>query len=337
MSNTPNHPTEDAEFARLFDHAASRPRPDAAAQAAAFDKLHRDWQQVVQQRRRRRSLPRFALAASVLLAVAVVVGVVMRPALEESILTVAAVARVEGGEVSWRDENSPGQRVPADIEGLRVGQRLSTGASSRVALAWHDGGSLRVDEHTRIEFSSAHSVRLVTGSLYFDSAATPTSGAANPGALSIQTQFGEVLHVGTQFMMRVEGDEVALSVREGQVIVTGDGFELVVNPGEELHLGVDGQRSRRTISGYDESWNWVRDIAPRMPIEGRTAFDILAWAARETGRRLIYASADAETLARETIIRGVEERTPDDALEILPYFTDLKYEVRADAIVLSAR
>ena len=48
-------------------------------------------------------------------------------------------------------------------------------------------------------------------------------------ALAVQTPAGEVVHIGTQFMVTVASDEVVLSVREGQVKVTGDGFELVVD------------------------------------------------------------------------------------------------------------
>ena len=43
---------------------------------------------------------------------------------------------------------------------------------------------------------------------------------------------------------RVASDEVVLSVREGQVKVTGDGFELVVDTNEELDLRADGARER---------------------------------------------------------------------------------------------
>ena len=51
------------------------------------------------------------------------------------------------------------------------------------------------------------------------------------------------MHIGTQFMVTVAGGEVVLSVREGQVKVTGDGFELVVDSSEELDLRADGTRA----------------------------------------------------------------------------------------------
>jgi ferric-dicitrate binding protein FerR (iron transport regulator) len=331
MSEKDRPAPDDAELARLFAQAAVRPRPRAKSEAAAFDALRGEWQQVVRQRRQRRVAP-LAVAASVLLAIAAVIGLTTRSAGIDPGAAVAAIARAEGTEITWRDENTQTQPLASTVD-LRIGQRLSTGAGSRVALAWHGGGSLRMDEHTRIEFVSARSVRLVAGSVYFGSAAPGQSAGA---ALSIQTPAGEVLHVGTQFMMRVDGDEVELSVREGQVRVTGDGFELVVRPGEQLDLDPGGLRSRRSIESYDETWSWTQAIAPRERLEGRTAFEILAWAARETGRHIDYAPG-AEALARQTIVRGLDERTPEDALRILPLFTDLEYEVRADAIVLRAR
>jgi ferric-dicitrate binding protein FerR (iron transport regulator) len=326
----------DDELTQLFDHASPRPRPGDAAQASAFEALHGEWRQVTK-RRRRHNVARFCIAATLLAAVAL--GVFFNREGAQTNTPVAEIARMDGADVTWRDENSRGQTIDAATRSFFVGQRLSTGAESRVALAWHGGGSLRVDENTRIEFVSARSIRLLAGQLYFDSLAThsePTGDSTRTG-LSIQTPAGEVLHVGTQFMMRVAGEEVVLSVREGQVKVAGDGFELVVSSGEQLDIDVDGPQARRSIEGYGELWSWAEDIAPQQSLDGRTALELLDWVARETGRRLVYASPSGETLARETIIRGLDDRSPGDALQIMPYFTDFTYEIRDDTIVISSR
>ncbi len=235
--------------------------------------------------------------------------------------------------MTLRDENSPGQRIAQDDAALFVGQRLSTGADSRVALAWHSGGSLRVNEHTRVELVSQRSVRLVAGSLYFDSAAS--AGAA--GALSIQTPAGEVLHTGTQFMLDVRGDGLVLSVREGQVKVTGDDFELTVDAGEQLDIDIAGLTARRSIESYADAWKWAEDLAPRAAMDGRTAREILAWIARETGRRIVYDSAATETATHAAVVRGLNDRSPDDSLAVLPLLTDLDFEIREGTIVVSSQ
>ena len=247
----------------------------------------------------------------------------------------ATIEHVEGTDITWRDDRSQAQPL-GTLRALAEGQRLTTGPGSRVALRWHDGGSLRLDERSRLEFVSASAVRLMAGNLYFDSAAgSSASGGAAP-ELAVQTPAGEVVHIGTQFMVRVESNEVVLSVREGQVKVTGDGFELVIDASEELDLRADGTRDVTAIDGHDDRWKWAADVAPQIELDGRTTFDVTAWAARETGRRVVYESPGAESSARGHVLRGIDRRSPNGILTLLPYLTGLAYEIRDEAIVVSA-
>jgi ferric-dicitrate binding protein FerR (iron transport regulator) len=320
----------DEELHRLLGHATPRLRPHHAAEEAAYDALHAEWQELTR-RRRRRNLAGIGVAAALLAGVAI--GFALRSSDNVGSAAVATIARVEGSQVTLRDENSPGHRIAGDVGALFVGQRLSTGAGSRIALAWHSGGSLRINEHTRMELVSEHSVRLLGGSLYFDSS---TSGR-EAAALSIQTPAGEVLHTGTQFMLDVRGEELVLSVREGRVKVTGDDFELTVEAGEQLDIGVTGPAARRPIESYAGVWEWAQNLAPLVALDGRTAREIVAWAARETGRSIVYDSAATETATRATVVRGLDERSPSDTLAVLPLLTDLDFKIHEGTIVISSR
>jgi ferric-dicitrate binding protein FerR (iron transport regulator) len=244
----------------------------------------------------------------------------------------ATVEHVEGGDVTWRDDRSQAQPL-GELRALTEGQRLATGPGSRVALRWHDGGSLRLDESSRLEFVSASAVRLTAGNLYFDSA-VDDGGSAAP-ELAVQTPAGEVVHIGTQFMVSVASDEVVVSVREGQVSVTSDGFGLVIAANEELDLRADGTHDVAAIDGYGERWRWAADVAPPIELDGRTTFDVIAWAARETGRIVVYESPLAETSARNDVLRGIDRRSPNGILTLLPYLTVFGYEIRDEAIVVS--
>ena len=128
-----------------------------------------------------------------------------------------------------------------------------------------------------------------------------------------------------------------LSVREGQVKVTGDGFELVIDANEELDLRADGTRDVTAIDGHGDRWAWAADVAPQIELDGRTTFDVIAWAARETGRRVVYESPTAESSARDACpTRHRSARSPNSILTLLPYLTGLAYEIRDEAIVVSA-
>ena len=60
----------DDELERLLSHASPRAVPDAVAIAGVRRAVHDEWQQITRQRRRRQHTMKFAIAASVLVAVA---------------------------------------------------------------------------------------------------------------------------------------------------------------------------------------------------------------------------------------------------------------------------
>jgi hypothetical protein len=336
VSETPQRRDDEPadDLAALFGRITARERPRTAAEAAAYAALRTQWQNLTAARHRRRiTAVVAAMAASLAVAFAGYVWLQTGPAFPAA--TLATIERLEGDDVTWRDDRSQAQPL-AQLRDFKEGQRLTTGPESRLAMRWHDGGSLRLDARSRLEFVSTGAVRLTAGSLYFDSAATRGEAGSLAPMLAVHTPAGEVVHIGTQFMVTVDGDRVVLSVREGQVKVTGDGFEIVVDADKQLDLRADGTRSVAAVAGYGERWAWAADIAPPAELDGRTTFDIVAWAARETGRRVVYRTPLAETHARDAVLRGIETQTPARVLTLLPNLTDLAYEIRDDAIVVSA-
>lgn len=320
------------ELAALFGRVGVRERPRPAAETAAFAALHAQWQRRVARQRRRRFTTLVAASATAVAALGVTYLWLQSP-VTSAPAVLATVEHVEGSDITWRDDRSQAQPL-GNLRALTEGQRLATGLGSRVALRWHDGGSLRLDESSRLEFVSASAVRLTAGNLYFDSAAVGGSSGAVP-ELAVQTPAGEVVHIGTQFMVSVASDEVVLSVREGQVKVTGDGFDTVIAANEELDLRADGTRAVAAIDGYGRRWTWAADVAPRIELDGRTTFDVIAWAARETGRTVVYESALAEINARSDVLSGIDRRSPNGILTLLPHLTELAYKIRDEAIVVS--
>jgi len=329
---TPPPANNGDELAVLFGRVGTRERPRPAAEKAAFEALHAQWRGRIAWQRRRRLTTLAAVSAAAAAAFAVAYVWVQSTA-PNAPAVLATVEYVEGGDVTWRDDRSQAQPLGA-LRALSVGQRLATGLGSRVALRWHDGGSLRLDENSRLEFVSATAVRLTAGNVYFDSTVASDSRPAAP-ELAVQTPAGEVVHIGTQFMVTVASDEVVLSVREGQVRVTGDGFELVVAANQALDMRADGTREVTAIDGHGERWAWAADAAPQIALDGRTTFDVVAWAARETGRRVAYATATAQMRARDDVLHGVDRRSPSSILALLPHLTSLAYEIRDDTIVVS--
>ena len=71
-------------------------------------------------------------------------------------------------------------------------------------------------------------------------------------------------------------------------------------------------------------------------LDGRTTFDVVAWARAKRAAASYTETPTAETHARDAVLRGIETQTPARVLNLLPNLTDLAYEIRDDAIVVSA-
>jgi ferric-dicitrate binding protein FerR (iron transport regulator) len=154
--------------------------------------------------------------------------------------------------------------------------------------------------------------RLVSGAVYVDSGAA----AASPKmAFVLHTAVGEVRHLGTQYAVRSAGRLVQVNVREGTVAIDRDGDRIIGNAGEQLSLR-PGRKVRRTrLPAHDAQWAWVQSIIPPFQIENRPLDEFLTWAARQTGRKLVYTSHAAADLARSVRLKGsVTGLAPDAAV-----------------------
>ena len=72
-------------------------------------------------------------------------------------------------------------RPTHDLSTVISGQTIVTGSAAGMALAWGSGGSLRIDDNSRLRFAADGTVFLEAGRVYFDSMPGMTAG----------TEFGE--------------------------------------------------------------------------------------------------------------------------------------------------
>ena len=195
----------------LLEHAEPRPAPPPEIEQEVGDTVRAEWQVATGARRRRRQIGGLAVAASLIVAVTVAFNLMNTGVAP---VTVATIDK-QHGSIMLEGERS-GQ-VPVDeFVSVQTGQVLLTAANSAVGLQWSGGGSLRIDENTRVEFVSPSEVFLHSGRIYFDSAASQGSSD-----FLIQTPHGSVTHLGTQYMTESRPASLRVLVREGEVSVTG--------------------------------------------------------------------------------------------------------------------
>lgn len=299
----------DESIGRLLQAVGSRESPSTLMTEEVRRAVHEEWRTLVAQRHRRQRVLGYGVAASVV-AAAIAVGMSWQLT-QAPPATIGSVARVDGDlEVAldggrWRSMTT-GERVPE-------GAILRTDAGSRAALDVA-GVSLRMDADSVITLSSAHEVALTAGAVYVD-AAPAMAQVPLPETLVIDTSYGSVRHVGTQYEVRSTRDGIEVSVREGLVQIARADRTYAGRAGEQLVLRSDGEPERHAVTAQDPRWQWATAIAPVFDIERRPLVQFLDWVARETGKTIVYASPEVRVRAERLILRGsVSDLPPEQAL-----------------------
>lgn len=321
----------DEAFAELLGKAPPRSVPPATDEALIREAVHAEWQLVSGRHVRRRHITSFALAASVLLAVFATLNLLRDPVSDFRTQQMAMIEK-QFGEINVNSRNVNAIEMAA-IEGGAV---VETGPASGLALGWHDGGSLRIDENTMVVFEAVNQIYLYYGRVYFDSEQGPLSSRPTiRGAveLSIRTDHGVLRHLGTQYMAQVGADALVISVRAGMVSIDGNVIARA-SAGQQFAISASGSLSISDTNGIDD-WEWVENATPAVNLNGRFVAEALEWVSRESGRTISYASEGAEMLAKQAQLRGDMELPPTRALEIFMMTVDLNARIEGEVIVVS--
>jgi ferric-dicitrate binding protein FerR (iron transport regulator) len=296
---------DDAKLEALLRTAGPRPQPPADVTAAVRAAVADEWRAAVASRRPRRPLAPWLAAAAV---AAAAVGVwLLAPGMLQPSPGIATVARLTGA-VEYRHAGSDAWQALDAAASVASGDEVRTLPMGRVSLRVPDGLELRLDAGTTVAFDDDDAARLQRGRVYVDAG----SGA---GAFTVATALGDVHHLGTRYSVALAGDTLDVAVREGSVAVDHDRKPVVARAGERITLQRDGRLLRSQVLRYGEQWQWAQAVAPTLAIDGRTLDELLAWAARETGRQLVYTSPEAAREAEQTVLKGsVEGLSPEEAV-----------------------
>jgi ferric-dicitrate binding protein FerR (iron transport regulator) len=280
-------------------------------------------------RRRGRTWMIFAGAAATLV---FAIGLMLRwtpPVLQR--VELAGVERIVGDvEVATGDLWRP---LAGSRQRLTAGTRLRTADDGRVALELAGGESLRLAGQSEVMFDAPGRLYLQQGTIYVDSGARPAAAR-----LEVVTPGGTARDLGTQFELQVAGAALRLRVREGIVALDRGGKQLTGQAGEQISIDGLGGVSRARIEPTDPAWQWAESLAPMPDMDGRPAAELIAWVARETGRRLHYESPVVEQRATAVILHGeIRHLPPMAALEAMLATTDLSCVVNGDTMEIRVR
>ena len=303
----------------LLGNAEPRPMPPQQDEEIVRQAVRDEWDRVSTRRIRTRRVTQFALAASILLAVFVSLNALRGPFDGNRLEQVASIEKQFGIITIMSD-----------------GEAVQTGMESGLTLAWNDGGSLRLDQNTHLEFVSGTEIYLQSGRIYFDSmpSGIPTVITdPDTAKLTIRTDAGTVRHYGTQFITQADGDVLTVMVREGRVSIEGARVKETASVGERLTLSRNGQATVDAIELTGGDWRWIEKTSPSLTLDNRPIIELLTWVSRETGQPLRMSASVEETVNTETLT-GVYDMEPSTALNTYMQTTGLTWEIEDGVIVI---
>ncbi|MGB5337065.1 MAG: FecR family protein, partial [Woeseiaceae bacterium] len=215
-------------------------------------------------------------------------------------------------------------------EGMTI--ETSQGQGMSFLLARNE--SLRLAENSSLRIDASDQFTLLRGRVYADTG----EFVYRDGGLRIDTEFGAVTDIGTQFAVSIDDNLLDVAVREGRVDIRSDEHahaHHVAMSGERVRLRPQGEVAVDTLALTDDYWNWTTDLAPTFDIEGRSLMDFLKWAARESGRILFFEDAELRMAAMRTDLHGsISDFGPLEAIESVLPTTRFRYRIEADRIVI---
>jgi len=284
-----------------------------------YARVKQDWRTVTKRQRSIRWAGAFALAASVVLAITVTLQPSSPP-----LQTLGTIAMVAGN-------------TSVDADGFFVGRNISRGDTITTAndeslsVTLTGGISLRISSGSSIRFDAADDFMLKQGQVYVDSG----QAIYRENGITIRTLDGSATDIGTQFAVTYEGGDMSVAVREGRVDVSHDQGSYLAIAGEKLTLRPNEPFVVAPIAINDSSWIWAVELAPTFDIDQRSLMDFLKWAARETGRELVFADDELRMSAMGTILSGsVRNFSPDEAAQSVLSTTKFEYRIDEYQIVI---
>jgi ferric-dicitrate binding protein FerR (iron transport regulator) len=282
--------------------------------------VRREWQKDTTRRRYRRWALPVALAASVVLAVTLLL---QQPPSAPARVAIGTVARVVDAAASGA--------LPAAGQPVYAGDVLATGAGQKLSVVINNAVSLRLDQDTTLAAVAREEFRLESGRVYADTGDV----MYRDHGLVVHTPMGTVTDVGTQFSVQLAAENLDVAVREGRVDVSRGADEFVAVAGERLRLRENDTAEMDAVAPHDPFWDWTASLAPVFDIENKSLLDFLRWAARETGRELVFEDNELRMSAMRTDLHGsVEDFEPLEAVESVLATTNFRYRLEADRIVI---
>lgn len=286
--------------------------------AQVYNRVHRTWRRGIA----RAAVKRWTLPVALAASAALIAILVLQP---------EPVPPVAVGTVARIVSPATGDSAHALGDKIYAGMTIETAAGEGVSFLLARNESLRLGENSSLRVDAGDRFTLLQGRVYADTG----EFVYRDGGLRIDTTFGAVTDIGTQFAVSLQEELLDVAVREGRVDVRRDTLTYVAMSGERLTLKDQGDAAVVPLAQSDEFWNWTTALAPAFDIEGRSLMEFLKWASRESGRILFFEDSELRMAAMRTDLHGsISDLSPLQAVESVLATTRFRYRVETDRIVI---
>ncbi len=310
----------DDTVSTLMNLAGPRADIPANLEKRVHENVRQHWQSAVRKRVVARWVIPTSLAATILIAFSL--NTRTPDIASQMIGTVAYVA----GEV-----NSAGATI---IIGDTVfsGDSIETISGAGVSITLRGDVSLRIAGNSSVRLDHADEITLLRGQIYADSG----ERIYPDRHLTVNTLNGSATDIGTQFSVSFDNNRMSVAVREGQVDITHEQSVITANAGDKLILQTGNDVVIDQVAPYDPYWEWAATLAPDFDIRNRSLLDFLKWAARETGKSLMFSDDEVRMAAMGTqVVGSISRFTPSEAIEAILSTTQFNYAVNEQSITIS--
>ncbi len=324
--NHDRHDQIDAIFESVFKGVEARRQPPVDISRDVYFQFEKQWKERRATIKRRKKMTYLAMAASVLMVLLLqplffnsqnapiqpaVLGTIVKSIGDVTVSSVHGRFKIEGA---------------APPSALSKDQSLVTASGAGLAIQW--GGTttqLRLDQNTELRLNSDCEVELAFGRLYVDVPPALANGSVDC-TLQVVTRFAIVRHLGTQFVVSTNDEAAQVWVREGRVAIDSGNQSQTVSFGVKGIFGSSGIIRSEPIQTYGPSWYWVEKLVPLYKVDGQTLSEFVSWIHRQTGKKTVYESAAAESIAKSTVLHGTQiEMEPMRALALILQTSDLTW------------
>ena len=318
------------DIEKLLAKMGPRTTPNAEKSAASKAAVRSHWQQVVNDNKRQRRTYLWAAAASIMLAVSMLVLNLnqspdnMNPQMLASVTTFS-------GQVQWQQADGDWQDLHFN-DVIEAGTVIKTADQSYLSLKLTDQSEIRLAANSEI-LTLPDVIELRFGQLYHD---TDEVQAASP--LIIQTSQGTVEHIGTRYLVSSQQGEVKVAVRSGQVKMTTDSQtqkeHILLSNQMAVINTADDVAEISEISSYDDLWGWTFIAQADFDLNNRSLHDFVQWFAQQSGLAVDWQNLESSS-KRVRLQGNIKNMSQEQAIKTVFYSTQYSYAINDGVLQIS--